>query len=95
MKQLSAYDIDDDIRSLEFEDNISKLDVIKKTVENARTDSAAYLAAFTALIKMEEAAYSKRVADFDLKSAEVTQISGKDRQFQLEFDVSWLFLFTI
>lgn len=90
MKQLSAYDIDDDIRSLEFEDNRSKLDVIKNTVQESRTDRAAYLAAFTALIKMEEAAYSKRIADFDLSEVELKLISEKERKFHIQFDVSWL-----
>lgn len=93
IKQLGAYEIDDKIRALEFDDDKTHLDVIIELIEQARTNEKAYIAAFDSLIKMEEAAHSKRVAEYDLTNVKLELISGKDNTYQLKLDVSVLVLY--
>lgn len=87
-KEINAYEIGDDIRSLEFDNDSSYLVEIKKVVEKARTDETAHIAAFGALIQMEEATNSKRVAKYDLTDVKLQLSSRNDQIFRIELDVN-------
>lgn len=88
MKQLATYEIDQDIRSIEFNNNVEKFQYFEDIAQKARTEENAYFQAFTAMIQMEEAANSKRLIQFDLEYVKLDMYSRADQVFRIQYDVS-------
>lgn len=88
MEQLPTCEIPDDVRSLEFYDDSTKMEKFKANTQEARTNEKAYITSFTAMIAMDEAASSKRLLSYDLENVQLHLFSRSDQVFQIEFDVS-------
>lgn len=83
-----TYEIPNDIRSIELDNNKTKFDYFKSIVKEARNQENCYIAAFTAMIQMEEAANSKLLTAFDLENVQMNLHSLEDQIFQIRFDVN-------
>lgn len=91
MEQLPIYEIPDDIKNLEFNDDVAQLDKFMAFAKEARYDENSYIEAFTAMIQMEEATNSKRLRIYDLENVKLNLYSRVDQVFQIKFDVSIIF----
>lgn len=91
MEKLPIYEIPDDIKSLEFDDDVAQLDKFMAFAKEARYDENSYIEAFIAMIQMEEAANSKRLRYYDLENVKLNLYSRVDQVFQIKFDVSIIF----
>lgn len=89
MEDLMMFEIPESIRNIECYEEQTKLDDLKRTVQEARDSENAYVEAFTAMIQLEEAAASKHLQMFDLESVKLELHSRKDQVFRLKFDVSF------
>lgn len=90
MKELLTYEIPDDIRSIEFDNNTEKLDYLKSVVQEARTKESSYIDAFTAMIQLEEAANSKFMKKFDIEDVRPDLCSRENQIFRIRFDVNFV-----
>lgn len=88
MKELKTYEIPDDIRSIEFDNNTVKLDYLKSIVQEARSQENPYIEAFTAMIQMEEATHCNFLRSFDIKNVQLDLNSRENQIFQIRFDVT-------
>lgn len=90
MKDLLTYEIPDDIRSIEFDNNTEKLNYLKSVVQEARTKEISYIDAFTAMIQLEEAANSKFMKKFDIEDVRLDLCSRENQIFRIRFDVNFI-----
>lgn len=88
MEDLIMFEIPEYIRNIEYNDEQTELDDLKNLVQDARVEENAYVAAFLAMIQLEEAASSKHLQMFDLEAVKLDLHSRKDEIFKLKFDVS-------
>lgn len=88
MKRLLTYEIPDEIRNIELQNDIAKLNHFKAIAEEARTDENAYFASFVAMIQMEEMENSKRLTIYDLENVQLELHSRADQIFQIQFNVN-------
>lgn len=86
MKQLSTYEIRDDIRAIEFNNHTTKLDYYESFVQKARVDENSYMEAFTGMIQFEEAANSRFLESFDLENVRVDLHSHQDQIFRIRVE---------
>lgn len=88
MKRLLTYEIPDEIRNIELQNDIAKLNHFKAIAEEAHTDENAYFASFVAMIQMEEMENSKRLTIYDLENVQLELHSRADQIFQIQFNVN-------
>lgn len=88
MSTMDAYEISEEIKALEYDDNRSILSKISKLLDLARSNEEAYIGAYTLLIEMEEAANSKQITAYDIPNARLKLISRAEQTFRISLDVS-------
>lgn len=91
MANLEIYDLPAAIRDLEYQNDTTMLDYFQTLINNARQDNNAYKTAFSALVHMEEAASSKHMQHFDMKSVLLTMHSNNEKICKVEYDVSSIY----
>lgn len=88
MKHLITCPIPEDIRDIEFHNDVAKLEYYKSLATTAQTSEDSYIALTKAMIQLEEAANSKQLAPFDMNDIKLKLRSDKDEIFEIEFNVS-------
>lgn len=88
MEDLVMVEIPESIRNIVCGDEQTKFDDLMNKVQEARVNENAYVAAFSAMIQLEEAETSKHLQMFDLEAVKLDLHSRKDQIFKLKFDVS-------
>lgn len=83
-----SYEIPDDIRSIEFDNDSTKLEYFKSIIQKARTQENSYIEAFTAMIQMEEVANSMSLRTFVIENVQLDLHSREDQIFRIRFDVN-------
>lgn len=91
MAELDLYEIPEQIKKIEWKNEISELKVFQK-LKCATNTLHTYISLYKAMIYMEEAAASKRLLEFDLKDIKLVPFSQKDRTFQIIEHVSILYI---
>lgn len=84
MKKLEAFEIPDEIRDIEFHNDTTKFKYFNEILQKARTEENHYVAAFTAMIQMDEAANSKHVEKLDFKNVPLFLCSRIEQKFYIE-----------
>lgn len=85
MESTKPYDIPDEIRAIEFDEDSSNFLALKNMIPESRYCESKYIQLLSAMVYLEEAANSRRVQNFNLENVQLTLHSNRDGIFTTEY----------